>query len=294
MIKRIIEIGTPARLSLANQQLVIQRQGQDTATVPVEDLGLLILDHQGIVHTQAVLSACWKSNVLAVLCDDKHLPGAVLLPLDCHSLQSKTMAQQIRITEPTRKRLWQTIVRAKIDGQARVLRTVTGSADPLPALAQKVRSGDPSNVEAQAARFYWQQLFGTHFRRGNGVEAINGLLDYGYAVVRAACARALVGAGLHPSFGLHHHNQYNSFCLVDDLVEPLRPFVDLTVHRLAGNGLNGDGLTKEHKQPLLEVLAQTCSTGDLRLPLMESLHHYAASLRQVMCGEAQHLAIPEL
>lgn len=294
MIKRIVEVGNPARLSLANQQLVIERQKQETVTVPVEDLGLLILDHQGIAHTQAVLTACWKRNVHVLLCDDKHLPGAVLLPLDSHSLQSKTMAQQIRITEPIRKRLWQTIVRAKISGQAWVLQTVMGSADPLPALVEKVRSGDPSNVEAQAARFYWQQLFGTEFRRGNEMETINGLLNYGYAVVRAACARALVGAGLHPSFGLHHHNQYNSFCLADDLVEPLRPFVDLTVHRLAQNGLNDDGLIKEHKQPLLEVLAQTCSIGDLRLPLMEALHHYAASLRQVMCGETQRLTIPEL
>lgn len=294
MIKRIVEVGNPARLSLANQQLVIERQKQETVTVPVEDLGLLILDHQGIAHTQAVFTACWKHNVLVLICDDKHLPGAVLLPLDSHSLQSKTMAQQIEITEPSRKRLWQTIVRAKINGQAKTLQTAKDSAGPLPALAEKVRSGDPSNVEAQAARFYWQQLFGTGFRRGNEEETINGLLNYGYAIVRAGCARALVGAGLHPSFGLHHHNQYNSFCLADDLVEPLRPFVDLTVHRLTRNGLHQDGLTKEHKQILLEIFSQTCSIGDLRLPLMEALHHYAASLRQVMCGETQRLAIPEL
>jgi len=292
MIKRIVEIGSPARLSLANQQLVIERQGQDTATVPVEDLGLLVLDHQGIAHTQAVLSACWKRNVHVLLCDDKHLPGAVLLPLDSHSLQSRTMTQQIKISEPVRKRLWQAIIRAKINGQARTLHAAKGTAGPLPALTGKVRSGDPSNVEAQAARFYWQQLFGEEFRRGNDEEHLNGLLNYGYAIVRAACARALVGAGLHPSFGLHHHNQYNSFCLADDLVEPLRPLVDLAVYRLGHNGLN-DGLTKEHKQSLLEVLAQTCSIGTLRLPLMEALHRYAASLRQVMCGETRCLVIPE-
>lgn len=293
MIKRIVEIGNPARLSLSNQQLVIERQGQGTATVPVEDLGLLILDHQGIAYTQAVMSACWKHNVHVLLCDDKHLPGAVLLPLDGHSLQSRTMAQQIKISEPVRKRLWQAIVRAKITGQARTLQSTKGSAGPLLAMAAKVRSGDPSNVEAQAARFYWQQLFGEDFRRGNDEEHLNGLLNYGYAIVRTACARALVGAGLHPSFGLHHHNQYNSFCLADDLVEPLRPQVDMTVYRLGRNGVK-EGLTKEHKQSLLELLARTCSIGSLRLPLMESLHHYAASLRQVMCGEDRHLAIPEL
>lgn len=292
MIKRIVEVGSPARLSLANQQLVIERQGQDTATVPVEDLGLLILDHQGIAHTQAVFSACWKRNVHVLLCDDKHLPGAVLLPLDSHNLQSRTMAQQIKISEPVRKRLWQAIIRAKINGQARTLQIAKGSAGPLLALAMKVRSGDPSNVEAQAARFYWQQLFGEDFRRGNDEEHLNGLLNYGYAIMRAACARALVGAGLHPSLGLHHHNQYNSFCLADDLVEPLRPLVDLAVYRLGHNGLS-DGLTKEYKQSLLEVLAQTCSIGALRLPLMEGLHHYAASLRQVMCGEARRFTIPE-
>jgi len=292
MIKRIVEVGSPARLSLVNHQLVLERQGQESATVPAEDLGLLILDHQGITYTQAVFTACSKHNALVLICDDKHLPGAVMLPLDCHSLQSRIMAQQIKIAEPTRKRLWQAIVRAKINGQARTLQTVKGSAGPLPALAEKVRSGDPSNVEAQAARFYWQQLFGEDFRRGNDEEHLNGLLNYGYAVVRAACARALVGAGLHPSFGLHHHNQYNSFCLADDLVEPLRPLVDLAVYRLGHNGLNS-GLTKEHKQSLLKVLAQTCSIGDLRLPLMEACHHYAASLRQVMCGETRRIAIPE-
>jgi CRISPR-associated protein Cas1 len=203
------------------------------------------------------------------------------------------MAQQIKLSEPARKRLWQAIIRAKINGQARTLQTAKRSAGPLLALAAKVRSGDPSNVEAQAARFYWQQLFGEDFRRGNDEEHLNGLLNYGYAIVRAACARALVGAGLHPSFGLHHHNQYNSFCLTDDLVEPLRPLVDLAVYHLGQNGLN-EGLTKEHRQSLLEVLAQTCSIGNLRLPLMEALHHYAASLRKVMCGETQRLAIPEL
>jgi len=294
MIKRIVEVGNPARLSLANEQLVIERQNEEAATVSVEDLGLLILDHQGIAHTQAVFKACWRHNVLVLLCDDKHLPGAVLLPFVSHSLQSKTMAQQIGIKATTRKRLWQTIVRAKIRGQAWVLQTVTGSPGLLPALVEKVRSGDPSNMEAQAARFYWQQLFGMGFRRGNEVEAINGLLNYGYAVVRAGCARALVGAGLHPSFGLHHHNQYNSFCLADDMVEPLRPFVDRAVHCMSQDGLSHDGLTREHRQSLLEVLTQTCSVGDLRLPLMEALHHYAASLRQVMCGESKLLAIPEL
>lgn len=292
MIKRVVEIGSPARLSLAHRQLVIQRQDQESCTVPVEDVALLILDHPGITHTQSVLTACWQQNVLVIICDDRHLPAAVLLPLAVHSLQAKILAEQARMKEPVRKRLWQAIVRAKIQEQARVLQTATGSADPLPALVAKVKSGDPSNVEAQAARIYWQRLFGEHFHRGDETALTNGLLNYGYAVVRAACARALVGAGLHPSLGLHHHNQYDAFCLADDMVEPLRPMVDLTVYRFAQNGLHDGGLSKEHKRSLLEILTRVCSIGDLRLPLMEALHHYAASLRRVICGEAKSVVIP--
>lgn len=295
MIKRIIEISQRAHLSLRNQQLVIEREEEEPAQVSIEDLGVLILDHHSITHTQQLLSACWQNNVAVILCDGKHLPGAVLLPLDGHSLQSKIVAQQVEVTEPTRKRLWKTIVQAKVREQANVLRSVHGECAPLPAYADKVRSGDPDNIEAQAARIYWQKLFGPDFRRDRDRAGVNALLNYGYAILRAAVARAIVGAGLHPSLGLHHHNQYDSFCLADDLMEPLRPLVDLKVFELdrSANGKNKE-LDRDAKRALLETLTWNCLLGEQRLPLMVALHQYAAGVRKVICGEEKLAAIPAL
>lgn len=233
MIKRIVEINNPSRLTLKNGQMVIYIEGLESATVPIEDLGVLILDHPQISHTQGLLSACSESNVAVLLCGNKHLPVAVLMPFEGNSLHTLTIAQQIRITEPIRKRLWQAIVKAKIRKQAEVLQYVTGDNHPLQLYIERVRSGDPENIETQAARIYWQKLFGPIFRRDRNALGVNGLLNYGYAVMRAAVARAIVGTGLHPSLGIHHHNKYNNFCLADDLLEPLRPAIDLKVFEIS-------------------------------------------------------------
>lgn len=291
MIKRIIEISSPARLSLKNQQMVVEREGFETTIVPIEDLGVLILDHAQISHTQGLLAVCFENNVSVLICDKKHMPSAVFMPLDGNSLHSKTITQQIKITEPTRKRLWQAIVQAKIKEQAKALDYATNS-HPLHSYAARVRSGDPENLEAQASRIYWQKLFGENFRRDYNVSGINGLLNYGYALMRASVARAIVGTGLHPSLGLHHHNQYNSFCLADDLVEPLRPAVDIKVYEL----YRGDEteLTIETKRELLHLLSRECVMDGQKLPLMTALHYYAASVRKVICGELKQAEIPEL
>jgi len=294
MIKRIVEISNSAYLHLRNNQMVIERDEQDDAQVPVEDLGVLILDHPAITHTQALLVACWKNNVVVLICDEKHLPGAILLPLEAHSLQSKIIAQQVQVTEPTRKRLWQVIVQAKVREQASVLRSLKGDADPLPAYVAKVKSGDPDNIEAQAARIYWQKLFGPDFRRDRKEADINSLLNYGYAILRAALARAIVGTGLHPSLGLHHHNQYDSFCLADDLIEPLRPLVDIKVYELYQPAPGKLELNIDSKRILLEILSWNCAIDGQRMPLLVALHRYAASVRKVICGEQKQLEIPTL
>lgn len=294
MIKRIVEIGNPARLSYRNRQMVIEREGFDTATVPVEDLGVLILDHPAISHTQALLAACAENNVAVLVCDGRHHPGAVLVPLEGHSLHSRTIASQVQVSESTRKRLWQTIIRAKIDEQAKVLHSVTGEPHPLAHYARKVRSGDPDNIEAQAARIYWQRLFGPEFRRNPDAPGINGLLNYGYAILRASVARAIVGAGLHPSLGIHHHNQYNGFCLADDLMEPLRPLADIKVYELCQMPPEEPDVTVESRRALLEILRWDCRLGGQKLPLMVALHHYAASVRKVICGEAKQAEVPAL
>ncbi|HHT9126825.1 MAG TPA: type II CRISPR-associated endonuclease Cas1 [Candidatus Brocadiia bacterium] len=330
MIKRTIEISNPARLSLKNQQMVVEREGFEPETVPIEDMGVLILNHPAISYTQGLLIACSENNVAMILCDRKHLPCAIVLPLESNNLHTRTIAEQIKITEPTRKRLWQVIIQAKIRAQAQVLQLATGDNRPLPAYAKKVRSGDPENIEAQAAYIYWLKLFGHTFRRDPNGSGINSLLNYGYAVMRSAVARAIVSTGLHPSLGLHHHNQYNSFCLADDLIEPLRPVVDLKVYMLCktpmvnptppstfsplergdggvftingklvytlrkstSNGQDATELTTGIKRSLLEILSQTCIVSGRSLPLMTALHYYASSVREAICGEEKQVEIP--
>lgn len=294
MIKRIVEISNPARLTLKNQQMVINRDGFEAATVSIEDLGVLILDHPAISHTQGLLTACSNNNVAVVICDSKHTPATVILPLESHNLHTSIISKQAEITEPIRKRLWQIIIKAKIMEQAKVLNLAIGDDRPLSVYAARVKSGDPENIEAQAARIYWQKLFGNEFRRDRNAAGVNALLNYGYAIVRAAVARAIVGAGLHPSLGIHHHNKYNSFCLADDLLEPLRPAVDIKVYEIYKTKPDKLELTSDNKKALLEILSRNCIINDARLPLFTALHYYAASVRKNIIGETKKLGIPEL
>jgi CRISPR-associated protein Cas1 len=293
MIKRIVEIGSPARLSLRHGQMVIVRQGEEDATVPIEDLGVLILEHPAVQHTQRLLSACLANNVSVLICDGKRMPCAILLPLEGHSLHAKILRSQTALGEPARKRLWQAIVQAKVLAQARTLDFIGENGGPLRAMAVRVRSGDPENVEARAARAYWPLLFGKGFRRGREGGGPNPLLNYGYAVLRAAVARAIVGAGLHPALGLHHKNQYNPFCLADDLMEPLRPLADRRAHVIWEESEGRAELGPETKRGLLEVLTQECRVGDRGFPLMTALHYYAAGVRKRIEGEDIELEIPE-
>lgn len=294
MIKRIVEISNPSYLHLKNKQMVIERDGQEIGNIPIEDLGVLILDHPAIVHTQGLLAACFEQNVAVLLCDGKHLPSAILLPLEGHTLHSKILRQQIAASEPTAKRIWQRIVQAKIREQAKVLQSAIGNSSPLNLYANKVKSGDPDNIEAQAARIYWQKLFGADFRRDQDAEGINAMLNYGYAVIRGAVARAIVGTGLHPAIGVHHRNQYNSFALADDLMEPLRPLVDIKVHEITKVLAEAPELTPQNKRAMLEILSWNCTLNERKMPLMVSLHLYAASVRKILAGEANEMDIPEI
>jgi CRISPR-associated protein Cas1 len=295
MIKRIIEISNPAYVSCKDSQMVIERTGLETASIPIEDVGILILDHPQITFTQVLMSWCAENNTAVLICDKRHLPAGLVLPFEGNNIHSKTIAMQIKISEPVRKRLWQAIVRAKIRAQAKALGKATGEPGPLPRLAERVRSGDPDNKEAQASRIYWQRLFGKDFRRDPDGRGANILLNYGYAVVRASMARAIVSTGLHPSLGLHHCNQYNSFCLADDLLEPVRPAVDLLVYEIVGHApLFEPELTQENKRALLDVLRSSMRINGRKLPLITALHHYAAGIRKVMCGEEKEAVFPEI
>jgi CRISPR-associated protein Cas1 len=206
-------------------------------TVPFADIAVLVTSHPQISFTQGVLAGLAATGGLLIVSNEKHLPAAMMLPLSTHSTQTERFARQAAVSLPTRKRAWQQIVQAKLRAQARLLEELTGSEAGLGAMAAKVRSGDPDNLEAQGARLYWQSLFGGEpagvpaepFRRDPEGEGINLYLNYGYAVLRAIVARALCAAGLHPSLGVHHHNRYDTFCLADDLMEPFRPLVDRVV-----------------------------------------------------------------
>lgn len=292
MISRIVEISSPAYVHVRQGQLLVERENEEPVQVPLEDLGVLILDNPAIRLTQATLSACGANSVVVIAADSKHLPTSLTLPSDANSLHGKYVAMQAAMTQPTRKRLWQLIVRGKIQAQARCLARWGREHEALDRLACRVRSGDPTNVEAQAARIYWPTFFGPAFRRSDRDNVLNGLLNYGYAVVRAGVARAICAAGLHPGLGLHHHNQYDAFCLADDLVEPLRPAVDSLVMAIR-TGTDGDPrVDRSTKQQLLGILTTPVEVGAERLPLLSALHVYAASARQEMCGERGALAMP--
>lgn len=292
MQKRIIEIGTPSRLSVSHRQLVIDSETSGINMVSIEDLGVLILDHPITTFTQAVLRECARNNVAVIVCDDRHLPYALSLPLADHQLHAKTLRLQIEATEPVKKRTWQAIVKAKVRTQAQVLKMLHGNSDPLPAYADKVKSGDPDNIEAQAARIYWPRLFGETFRRNPDGDGVNSLLNYGYAIIRAALARALVGAGLHPGLGIHHDNQYNAYALADDLIEPLRPLVDLRVAEWIVD--HDPEINRHSKEHLLQMLSWSIALDGQKIPLMVATHYYAASLRRVLAGSDKKLEIPSM
>ena len=293
-VKRVVDVSSDARLSLTRGQMVIRRPDEPDALVPVEDLGVLILDNPALTCSQRLLSACAENGAAVLVCDSRHLPSAILSPVAGNSLHTRILSEQISASVPAKKRIWREIVREKIRRQADVYARATGrNPNELARMAGKVRSGDPDNVESQAARFYWPALFGRHFRRNVGAAGINSLLNYGYAILRAATARAIAGAGLHPALGVHHRNQYDPFCLADDLMEPLRPLVDWRVWQITRES-SGDTpeITPETKRALLEFLYVSCDFSGMRMPLMSAMHHYAAGLRRALAGEQKKLSFP--
>lgn len=290
MIKRIVDISNPAFIHLETGQMIVEQEGK-TVAIPIEDLGILIIDSPQATISRAVLAACAANETVVLISDDKHLPASILLPLSGHALQTKIIAVQVNAMLPVKKRLWQQIIRQKIRGQAQVLKSIHGAADPLLQLVQQVLSGDTSNIEGRAAQLYWQRLFGAAFRRNPDLEGRNALLNYGYAVIRAAVARSIVGSGLHPSLGIHHHNQYDTFSLADDLMEVLRPLVDLRV-ALMTDGIEDEiEICKETKAELLDLLHYPVHISRRPLPLMVALHSYTASFARALEGKGE-LEIP--
>ena len=231
---------------------------------------------------------------MVVTTDARHQPVGMLLPLSAHTLQTERFNAQSALSQPVRKQLWKQLIQAKIRWQAKILHDVTGSDTLLAGLVGKVRSGDPDNIEAQAARRYWSRLFpqGT-FKRDRDAADQNRYLNYGYAILRALTARSLCAAGMHPSLGIHHHNRYNAYCLADDFMEPYRPFVDIRVHRLTEEYGEDRELDQEIRLELLELVKQMVKVGDETITLQGALHKTAQSFSKIVLGEAKSLVLPQ-
>jgi CRISP-associated protein Cas1 len=296
MLRRTIEFATRGtRLSVAHRQLVVERPEMAKVTLPIEDLGVVIVDDSRASYTQAVFIELLAAGATVLVSGKDHLPAGMMLPLEGHHAATERHRAQVEAGEPVRKRAWQALVAAKITQQGHVLAHFTPDHGGLIPMAKRVRSGDPDNLEAQAAQKYWPRLFGREFRRDRGADGINAALNYGYAVVRAAAARAIVASGLIPSLGVFHKNRSNPFCLADDLFEPYRPYVDWRVKTMeieaGGKPLDLDD--RPTRAALLTIFNETIVVGGRRLPLLLGLEASSASLARALTGGERTLALPE-
>lgn len=297
MQQRIIDLAEkPARLSVRTGNLVVEhRETATSATVPLAEIGALVIAHPQVSMTRAALAGICASNGTVIVCDEKQMPVGMMLPLLGHSVQVERLAAQARARQPVQKQLWKQIVRAKVTAQSRLLAELYGEDGAIGDLVARVKSGDTGNIESQAARRYWPQLFrDPDFRRRREAENQNRLLNYGYAVLRAVISRSICGAGLHPSLGIHHHNRYDGFCLADDLLEPYRPLVDRVVVTLVKERGAKVPLDRDAKARILAViLARYAFEGESRT-LFDHFGQVCSSLVDVYVGGAKSLFLPRL
>lgn len=292
MVGRIVEVATDGRhLAIDRGFMTIGEKGSEIGRVPLDDLAAVVANAHGLTYSNNLFINLATRGVPVILCGPNHRPTAVVWPVDGHHAQSGRMSDQANASAPLKKRLWQQIVQAKILAQGATLVSVGVEASGFRLLARKVRTGDPDNVEAEAARRYWPLLFGSDFRRDQDGDGLNGMLNYGYAVLRAATARAVMAAGLHPSLGLMHSNRGNSLVLVDDLMEPFRPIIDREVHRLKGTGIFQ--VTSEAKAALARTMIIDLSADEGLSPLMTCLERLANSLAKAYAGKTDRLVLPK-
>ena len=310
MIKRTLCFSNPVYLSLKDRQMLIRlpevekndalsasfKEGA-LKTVPVEDIGVVMLDNRQITITQGLLDALLANNCAVITCDSQHLPTGLLLPLEGNSLQCERFTDQLQASLPLKKQLWQQTVQAKIRNQAALLkRSSSVETGNLLAWANQVKSGDSENMEARAAAYYWRNLFPDieGFIRDREGEFPNSLLNYGYAILRAIVARALVSSGMLPTWGIHHHNRYNAYCLADDIMEPYRPYVDGLVLQLMEKYPSVTELDTPMKRELLAVPVLDVTMEGLRRPLMVAVSQTTSSLYKCFSGELRKIIYPVL
>ena len=310
MIKKTLCFSNPAYLSLKDAQLVIRQpdivnakglpeiiKKQGELTRPVEDIGVVVLDHRQITITSGALEALLENNCAVITCDSHSMPVGLLLPLTGNTTQNERFRDQINASVPLRKQLWQQTIQCKIRNQAKVLSLCTEVEDKcMQVWANEVRSGDPDNLEARAAVYYWKSLFGDidgFIRDRDGIPP-NNLLNYGYAILRAVVARSLVASGLLPTLGIHHHNRYNAYCLADDIMEPYRPYVDQLVYTIVEQYGDDVEISKDIKSELLAIPTLDVVINGKRSPLMVGVSQTTASLYKCFSGELRKIAYPEL
>ena len=310
MIKRTLCFSNPVYLSLKDRQMLIRlpevekndalsasfKEGA-MKTVPVEDIGVVLLDNRQITITQGLLDALLANNCAVITCDSQHLPTGLLLPLEGNSLQCERFTDQLQASLPLKKQWWQQTVQAKIRNQAALLkRSCSVETGNMLAWANQVKSGDSENMEARAAAYYWRNLFPDieGFIRDREGEFPNSLLNYGYAILRTIVARALVSSGMLPTWGIHHHNRYNAYCLADDIMEPYRPYVDGLVLRLMEKYPSVTELDTPMKRELLAVPVLDVTMEGLRRPLMVAVSQTTSSLYKCFSGELRKIIYPVL
>jgi CRISPR-associated endonuclease Cas1, subtype II/NMENI len=302
MIKQTLYFGNPAKLSVENCQLRIAvgstRQGEvRVVTRPLEDIGVVIIDCPQILLTAPVMQGLMQHGAAMVVCDDRHMPTGLLLNMEGSAVQSERFRIHLSASQPLKKQLWQQTVVAKIKNQAAAM-AIIANENPLALIrmANKVKSGDSGNVEAQAASYYWKVLFDRFggIKRSRDGEDPNTMLNYGYAIVRAMMARSLVAAGMHPSLGIFHRNKYNAYCLADDIMEPYRPYVDILVMEICERyGVQGID-NREIKAAILGIVSKETVLNGLRYPLMTAISETAVSLFKCFNGESRKIKYPEI
>ena len=306
MIKRTLYFGNPAYLSLSSRQLVIRKsesqkegaQGENICTRAIEDIGVIVIDHPQITLTSALIAALLDNNVALITCDSHHMPTGLLLPLSGNTIQSERFQAQVSASLPLKKQLWQQTVKQKIANQSTILRQLTSAeAGCMDKWSNDVRSGDVDNLEGRAAAYYWKKRYAQeidHIKRGREEAAPNHLLNYGYAILRAIIARALVSSGLLPTLGIHHHNRYNAYCLADDIMEPYRPYVDAHVLVLLRQKGFQEELTQEDKAYLLQIPTLDVCVEGKRSPLLVAASLTTASVAKCFTGELRKISYPKL
>jgi len=297
MIKRTLYFGNPAYLHKKDLQLKITdpETQTDKATVPLEDIGIMVLDHPQVTLTHALMADLIDRNVALISCDARHLPSGLMLPLDGNHVQTERFRIQIAASEPLLKNLWAQTIKAKIENQAAMLERAGIECKQLLALVPQIKSGDPDNTEGRAAAVYWKLVYGEHgFTRNRyGIEP-NAHLNYCYAILRAIVARALVSSGMLPTLGIHHRNKYNAYCLADDIMEPYRPFCDELVYQLFSDGtIENENITRDQKAKLLSIATCDVLIDGKKSPLMVALSRTTNSLFECFEGTRRKIVYPE-